>query len=394
MANEHNNDSAQIYNQPAIRKVQIPFVDLKAQYKSLKPDLDDAIARVIAGGSFILGPEVESFEKGFADYLGARFCIGVSSGTAAVQIAVMAGGIQAGDEVIVPTNSFFATAEAVSVAQATPVFVDADPVSYTIDVSKIEKAISSRTRAIIPVHLYGQPADLGPIFEIARRHGLIVIEDAAQAHGAEYEGRRVGPLGLAGCFSFYPSKNLGAYGEAGAIVTNDEELAQRARLLRDHGSERRYYHEILGYNFRMEAIQAAVLNVKLRHLDDWNALRRARAARYHELLQDCGVVLPREMSYARHVYHAYVVQSDARDELRRRLSNAGIQTGIHYPVPIHLQPAYASLGSRRGDFPETERLSDRVLSLPMFPELTDEQMKAVADSIHSRAAGKPAAMRP
>jgi dTDP-4-amino-4,6-dideoxygalactose transaminase len=357
----------------------IPFVDLKAQYKSIKPEIDDAIARVVESTSFILGPEVESFEQAFAQYVGARFCIGVNSGTTALQLALLANSVGRGDEVIVPTNSFFATAEAVSATGATPRFVDADPVSYTIDVSKIKAAITSRTRAIIPVHLYGQSADLDPICEIAKRNNLVVIEDAAQAHGARYKGLRTGPLGDVGCFSFYPGKNLGAYGEAGALVTNNEVLADRARLLRDHGSREKYRHDVIGYNFRLEAIQAAILRVKLRHLETWNDLRRAHAARYHELLKDCALILPSEMPYARHVYHVYVVQSDSRDQLLRRLLAAGIQTGIHYPVPIHLQPAYASLGYQRGDFPVTERLCERVLSMPMFAELSDDQIASIAD---------------
>jgi len=361
----------------------IPFVDLKAQYQSIKPEIDAAIARVIDSAAFILGPEVESFESAFAQYVGARFCIGVNSGTAALQLALMACGLGATDEVILPTNTFFATAEAVSTAGARPVFVDSDPASSTIDVSKIEAAINSRTRAIVPVHLYGQPANLDPIFEIARRHELLVIEDAAQAHGAEYKGRRVGALGDAGCFSFYPGKNLGAYGEAGALVTNDEEVAHRARLLRDHGSDQKYKHEIIGYNFRLEAIQAAVLAVKLRHLDSWNDLRRAHAARYHELLKESELDLPQEESYARHVYHIYAVQSATRDKLQEQLKSAGVQTGIHYPIPIHLQPAYASLGYRVGDFPQTEKQSQRVLSLPMFAELTEDQIRTVAEAILS-----------
>jgi dTDP-4-amino-4,6-dideoxygalactose transaminase len=359
----------------------IPFVDLKAQYQSIKSEIDAAIARVIESAWFVLGPEVEHFEKSFAEYCGARFCVGVNSGTAALQLALMAAGVGAGDEVIVPANSFFATAETVSVVGATPVFVDADRIACTIEISKIEAAITSRTRAIVPVHLYGQPADLDPIFEIARRRNLLVIEDAAQAHGAEYKGRRVGAFGDAGCFSFYPGKNLGAYGEGGAVVTNDEKVAARLRMLRDHGSVRKYQHEIIGYNFRLEAIQAAVLNVKLSHLNSWNDLRRAHAARYHELLRDTALVLPHEMPYARHVYHVYAVQSDARDELQKKLAGSGVQTVIHYPIPIHLQPAYASLGYQRGSFPEAERQCDRMLSLPMFPELTAEQQNAVVSAI-------------
>lgn len=361
----------------------IPFVDLRAQYLSIKEEVGTAITRVLDNTSFVMGREVEAFETAFAEYVGARFCMGVNSGTAAIQLAVTACGIGAGDEVIVPANTFFATAEAVSTAGATPVFVDADPISYNIDVNKIEAAITSKTRAIMPVHLYGQAADLDPIFEIAERRNLIVIEDAAQAHGSLYKGKRVGARGAAGCFSFYPGKNLGAYGEGGAVVTDDEAIARQVRLLRDHGSERKYHHEIIGYNFRLEGIQGAVLGVKLRHLDKWNDLRREHAARYTELLQESGLGLPREMDYARHIYHLYVVQSDKRDTLQQTLGEAGVQTGIHYPIPVHLQPAYASLGHQAGDFPEAERQAGRVLSLPMYPELTDAQIAQVSEAIMS-----------
>lgn len=372
--------SAQIHN-PQVLNVAVPFVDLKQQYASIKTEVDAAIARVIENTSFILGPEVRAFEAAFGEYIGARVCIAVNSGTAALQLALLAAGIGAGDEVIVPSFTFFATAEAVSVLGATPVFVDVDSVSYTVTAAAIERAITRRTRAVIPVHLYGQPADLDAILELARKHNLHVIEDAAQAHGAEYKDKRVGARGSAGCFSFYPSKNLGAYGEAGAVVTNDEELATRLRLLRDHGSTSKYAHAIVGYNFRMEEIQAAVLNVKLRHLNDWNDARRARAARYNGALNNSNLVLPREMDYARHVYHVYAVQSDNRDESQRRLTAAGVQTGVHYPIPIHLQPAYASLGYKRGDLPVTEKLAERVLSLPMFPELSDGQIDRVAEAV-------------
>ncbi|HEX8422806.1 MAG TPA: DegT/DnrJ/EryC1/StrS family aminotransferase, partial [Pyrinomonadaceae bacterium] len=368
--------------------LMIPFVDLQAQYRAIKREIDEAIGRVVESAAFILGREVEAFEAAFAEYLGARFCVGVNSGTAAIQLAVTACGIGAGDEVIVPANTFFATAEAVSTAGATPVFVDADPVSYTIDVKRIEAAITERTRAIIPVHLYGQAADLDAVFEIAGRHDLAVIEDAAQAHGALYKDRRVGARGRANCFSFYPGKNLGAYGEGGAVVTDDAEVARRVRLLRDHGSEQKYRHEIIGYNFRLEGIQGAVLNVKLKYLDGWNDLRRAHAARYHELLADAvrdggALVLPQELPYARHIYHLYVVQSEERDALQKHLSAAEIQTGIHYPVPVHLQPAYASLGHKAGDFPEAERQAARILSLPMFPELSEAQIARVAESVRA-----------
>jgi dTDP-4-amino-4,6-dideoxygalactose transaminase len=359
--------------------MNIPFVDLRAQHLALKSEIDEAIARVIENSSFILGREVERFEREFAAYIGARFCVGVSSGTAALQLALIALGIGPGDEVIVPANTFFATAEAVSNVGARPVFVDADPVAYTIDVGKIEAAINARTRAIIPVHLYGQPANLDPILELGKRYGLLVIEDAAQAHGARYRGKKVGSFGVVSCFSFYPGKNLGAFGEGGAVLTDDAEIARRVAMLRDHGSERKYHHELIGYNFRMEGIQGAVLSVKLRYLDQWNELRRAHAALYGELLQGTPLILPKEMSYAYHVYHLHVVQSEARDALRAALTEAGVQTGIHYPVPIHLQPAYRSLGHRRGDFPEAERQAERVLSLPIYPELTAEQIARVAE---------------
>ncbi len=370
------------YHLSLITCFMIPFVDLRAQYLSIKAEIDEAIQRVLDTTAFVLGREVEAFEAAFAEYVGARFCVGLNSGTAAVQLAVMACGIGPGDEVIVPANTFFATAEGVSTANAVPVFVDADPVSYNLDTSKIEAAITARTRAIMPVHLYGQAADLDPILEIAARHNLLVIEDSAQAHGSLYKGKRVGALGHAGCFSFYPGKNLGAYGEGGAVVTNDPEVARRLRLLRDHGSEQKYRHEIIGYNFRLEGIQGAVLGVKLRHLDKWNDLRRQHAARYNELLAASPLILPREMPYAGHIYHLYVVQTEERDALQKRLAEAGVQTGIHYPVPVHLQPAYAFMRHRPGDFPEAEKQARRVLSLPMFPELTGEQIEEVAEVIN------------
>jgi dTDP-4-amino-4,6-dideoxygalactose transaminase len=363
----------------------VPFVDLQAQYRSVKAEVDEAIQRVLDTSAFILGREVEAFERAFAEYVGAADCVGVSNGTAAIQLALQACGVGPGDEVVVPANTFFATAEAVSTAGATPVFVDCDPATSNIDAARIEEVITERTRAVIPVHLYGQPADLDPIFEIAERRGLIVIEDAAQAHGARYKGRRVGALARAGCFSFYPGKNLGAYGEGGAVVTDDAGVARRLRMLRDHGSERKYRHELVGYNFRLEGIQGAVLNVKLRHLDDWNALRRRHAARYRELLAPLAgsgaLALPAEAEYAEHVYHLFVVRTDARDGLQRHLSAAGVQTGIHYPVPVHLQPAYAALGHEEGDFPNAESQARRVLSLPMFAELTEAQIRYVADAL-------------
>jgi dTDP-4-amino-4,6-dideoxygalactose transaminase len=367
----------------------IPFVDLQAQYRSIKEEVDAAVQRVLASGAFVMGREVSAFEEAFAGYTGARHCVCVSNGTAAIQLALTACEIGAGCEVIVPANTFFATAEAVSNAGATPVFVDVNPVSYTIDPLKIEAAVTPRTRAVIPVHLYGQAADLDSIFEVAARRDLIVIEDAAQAHGSLYKGRHVGALGRAGCFSFYPGKNLGAYGEAGAVTTNDPVIAGRVRLLRDHGSRRKYHHETVGHNFRLEEIQGAVLAVKLRHLDRWNELRRAHAARYSELLAgEDHLLLPRELDYAYHVYHLYVAQTTERDRIRQALKEAGIETGLHYPVPVHLQPAYAALGYREGDLPEAERQARRLFSLPMFPELTEEQIMRVAEALSFQLSGK------
>ena len=363
----------------------VPFVDLQAQYRAIRAEVDEAIRRVLESSAFILGREVEAFERAFAEYVGARECVGVSNGTAAIQLALTACGVGAGDEVIVPANTFFATAEAVSTAGATPVFVDCDPVTYNIAAGEIEAAVTERTRAVIPVHLYGQPADLDAVAEVAARHGLVVIEDAAQAHGARYKGGRVGARGRAGCFSFYPGKNLGAYGEGGAVVTDDPEVARRVRMLRDHGSAVKYRHELIGYNFRLEGMQGAVLGVKLKYLDGWNGLRRAHAARYRELLaplEEAGALaLPREAHGVEHVYHLFVVQTDARDALQRYLSAAGVQTGIHYTVPVHLQPAYAPLGHKEGDFPRAESQSRRVLSLPMFAELTGQQIGYVADAL-------------
>ena len=373
----------------------VPFVDLQAQYRSIKAEVDAAVQRVLDTSAFILGREVEAFERAFAEYVGARECVGVSNGTAAIQLALQACGVGAGDEVVVPANTFFATPEAVSTAGATPVFVDCDPVTCNLDAAKMERAVTGRTRAVIPVHLYGQPADLDAVEEVAKRRNLIVIEDAAQAHGARYKGRRVGSLARAGCFSFYPGKNLGAYGEGGAVTTDDPEVARRVRLLRDHGSAVKYRHEIVGYNSRLEGIQAAVLSVKLKHLDDWNALRRRHAARYRELLgplEEAGALsLPREAEYAEHVYHLFVVQTSARDSMQRFLAGANVQTGIHYPTPAHLQPAYAALGHKEGDFPEAERQSRRVLSLPMFAELSERQLRYVAHAVEDFCAQGAAA---
>lgn len=356
----------------------IPFVDLKAQYHSIKQEIDAAIANVLETSQFILGREVAAFEEEFAAYAGARYAVGMNSGTSALHLALLAAGVGPGDEVITTPFTFVATVAAIRYAGARPVFVDIDPVSYTIDANKIEAAITGRTKAILPVHLYGQPADMAPILEIAARRRLIVIEDAAQAHGAEYKGRRVGGIADLGCFSFYPGKNLGAYGEGGMVVTSNTEYAHTMRMLRDWGQEKKYYHELKGFNYRLEGIQGAILRVKLRHLEDWTRARQACAAHYTALLRPSGVATPQVMPYARHVFHVYAIMSQRRDELQRALQDQGVQTGIHYPFPIYLLPAHSDLGYHKGDFPAAEKAAAEELSLPIYPELRQEQIEAVA----------------
>jgi dTDP-4-amino-4,6-dideoxygalactose transaminase len=368
----------------------IPLVDLKAQYRSLKPEIDAAIGRVLDSSQFVLGPAVETFERTFAQYCGAAEAVAVNSGTSALHVALLAAGIGPGDEVITVPFTFVATVAAIEYAGAKPVLVDIDPDYYTMAASELEGAISPRTRAIMPVHLFGQPADMDPILEIARRHKLVVIEDAAQAHGAEYKGRRAGSIGDIGCFSFYPGKNLGAYGEGGAAVTSNPEYATTMRLLRSWGEKTRYEHSIKGFNYRMEGIQGAILGVKLRYLDRWTDARRARAAEYEKSLQGAGVRTPKARPDVRHVYCVYAVRLAQRDAWRARLQEMGIQTGVHYPIPVHLQPAYRDLGYRAGDFPVAETLSREVLSLPIFPEMTDAQMEEVGGVLR---AGLPAAAR-
>lgn len=359
----------------------IPFVDLKAQYVSIKDEIDTAIAGVLKSTQFVSGDEVATFESEFAAYSEADYGIAVNSGTSALHLALLAAGIRPGDEVITVPFTFVATVAAICYAGAKPVFVDIDPGAYTIDVTQIEKVITERTRAILPVHLYGQPADMEPILEIAQRYGLAVIEDAAQAHGAEYNGRRVGSIGDLGCFSFYPGKNLGAYGEAGMVVTNNPEYAQNIRMLRDWGQERKYHHVLKGYNYRMDGLQGAILRVKLRHLEAWTQARRSHAARYDELLADSGVKTPTVMPYSHHVYHIYAVRSQQQDALQQMLHQRGIQTGIHYPIPVHLQQAHADLGYRPGDFPCSESVASEVLSLPMYAELSDKQLEIVSATV-------------
>jgi dTDP-4-amino-4,6-dideoxygalactose transaminase len=365
----------------------IPLVDLKAQIAPLRAELDAALRQVVDETAFILGPAVERFERAFAEYVGVKHCIGVQSGTAALQLALLARGIGPGDEVITSPASFFATAEAISLTGATPAFVDVEPDTLNLDADKLEAAIGPRTRAIVPVHLFGQAADLERIFAIARKHNLPVLEDACQAHGASYAGKRLGSLGFAGAFSFYPGKNLGAFGEAGAVTTSDDELASRIRRLRDHGSPEKYKHTVVGFNYRMEGIQGAVLGVKLAHLDRWNAQRRALAKRYGEKLSGLkGLTLPVERSYGIPSWHLYAARSPARDAIFRRFEKDGIARAIHYPVPIHLQEAYAGLELARGSFPVAERAADELLSLPLYPELTEAQQDRVIEAVRAALA--------
>jgi dTDP-4-amino-4,6-dideoxygalactose transaminase len=359
----------------------IPLVDLHKQYAPLKDQVLGEIEHVLEGMHLFLGDNVRDLEREFARYSGAVHGIGVSDGTAALTIILRALGIGPGDEVITVAHTFFATAEAIVLTGARPVFVDIDPVSYLMDPAQVECLITARTKAILPVHLYGQTVEMEAIWNIARRYGLKVIEDACQAHGAEYHGRKAGSLGDAAAFSFYYSKNLGAFGEGGFISTNDDELARNARMVRDHGSERRYYHDVIGFNGRLDEIQAAVLRTKLPHLDEYNARRRAHAARYNQCLAGTPVVTPVECAGNQHVYHLYVIRAPERDALQEWLKERGIASGIHYPVPCHLQKALASLGYKPGDLPVTERAAGEILSLPMYPELTGDEIEFVADSV-------------
>jgi dTDP-4-amino-4,6-dideoxygalactose transaminase len=365
----------------------IPFLDLKAQYLGIKEEIAAAIARVLESGQYVLGEEVAAFEREFAAYSGARYAVAVNSGTSALHLALLAAGIGPGDEVITVPFTFVATVAAIQYAGARPVLVDIDPRTLTMAVDQIERAITPRTKAILPVHLHGYPAEMGPILEIARRHHLIAIEDAAQAHGAEYRGRRVGGLGDLGCFSFYPGKNLGAYGEGGLVTTNRPDFDRTIRMLRDWGAARKYHHELKGFNYRMEGLQGAILRVKLRHLETWTEARRAHAVRYDQLLKGSGVETTAFMPYARHVYHVYAVRHPKRDFLQAALRDQGVQTGIHYPIPVHLQPAYSDLGYKAGDFPCSERAASEVLSLPMFPELSQTQLDNVCEAIRKMMPG-------
>ena len=365
-------------------QVKVPFLDLKSQYHSIKPEIDAAISKILESSQFVLGEEVAAFEREFAAYSGAAFGIALNSGTSALHLAFLAAGIGPGDEVITIPHTFVATVAAIGYTGARAVFVDIDPATFTMDPDKIEAAITPRTKAVAPVHLYGQAADMDPILEVARRHHLPVIEDAAQAHGAKYKGRPVGSLGEMACFSFYPGKNLGAYGEGGIVVTSNQEFARTIRILRDWGQDRKYHHIMAGYNYRMEGMQGAILRVKLRHLEKWTEARRAHAARYDASLAGADLVLPVEMPGTRHVYHVYAVRTRERSGLMKTLDAQGIQTGIHYPVPVHLQPAYLDSAWPLGSFPHSEKAADEVLSLPMYPEMTNEHIEAVSRAIHGR----------
>lgn len=365
----------------------IPLVDLKRQYASIKQEIDESLMRVLDNTSFILGHEVAEFERQFAEFCHVDYTIGVASGTDALILALRSLNVGSGDEVITSSNTFIATAAAISHVGAKPVLVDIEDETYNIDTSKIEIAITARTKAIIPVHLYGHPADMDSILEISKKYNLAVIEDACQAHGAEYKGQIVGSIGEIAAFSFYPGKNLGAYGDGGAVATNNNELAEKVLLLRDHGSPKKYYHDVIGYNSRLDAIQAAILKVKLKHLKDWNEKRRQNASTYCKYLKELAdeelVILPKEKDWAKHVYHLYVIQVDGsiRDKLVEHLNAKQIGALIHYPIPIHLQQAYKHLGYNVGDFPVTRQLTCKIISLPMFSELEEQEIEYITDQI-------------
>ena len=365
----------------------IPFVNLKIQYETIRNEIEEAIHRVLEQTAFSGGPFVTQFEKEFASFCGCTYAIGVGNGTEALWLALCSLGVTQGDEVITVPNTFIATAEAISLCGARPVFVDVEEQTYNMDPALLEGAITPKTKAIIPVHLFGQMADMDLIMEIARSHRLFVIEDACQAHGAEYKGKKAGSIGDAGCFSFYPGKNLGAYGEAGAIVTHNEVLAQKARMLRDHGQSQKYFHNYIGWNARMDGLQGAVLSVKLKHLSKWNDARRRHAELYNTLLSGFkSVVIPYEAEYAKHIFHIYAIRTQDRNRIIDALAKEEISCNIHYPVPIHLQNAYHWLGYRESCFPVSERCAQEFISLPLFPELTKEQIKRVAEAVKRHGA--------
>ncbi|MHC4309795.1 MAG: DegT/DnrJ/EryC1/StrS family aminotransferase [Planctomycetota bacterium] len=368
--------------------IKVPFMDLKAQHSSIAHELNEAIHRVKERSWFVLGEELDAFEAEFASYCGVKNCVGVGSGSDALYIALKACGIGQGDEIITVSHTFIATAFAISWTGATPVFVDIDPSSYTLDHRQAERAITPRTKAILPVHIYGQCADMDPLLELAHKHNLWIIEDACQAHGATYKGSKAGSMGHMGCFSFYPSKNLGAWGDGGAVTSNDEKLARRVRSLRNYGQTKKYRYSNMGYNSRLDELQAAILRVKLRHLDDWNLARRRHAKRYTEELKDCLVTCPHVSVAAEHVFHLYVIRSARREELRRHLEQERIDTLVHYPIPAHLQKVYKNLGYKKGDLPITETYSSEILSLPIYAGLEANQVEHVVRSLHSYEYGE------
>jgi dTDP-4-amino-4,6-dideoxygalactose transaminase len=384
-ANQHFTEADYFGN----RKVQtpiwdiamIPFLDLKQQHASIRPEIDEAIARVIDSGQFILGEEVEAFEEAFAQQVGVKHAIALNSGSSALHLAFLAAGIGPGDEVITVPMTFVASVATIGYTGATAVLIDIDPDSYTLDPKLLEAAITPRTKAIVPVHLYGQSAALEPIQAIARQHNLLVIEDVAQAHLARYKNRPVGGIGEMGCFSFYPGKNLGACGEGGMVVTDNPDYARTIRILRDWGQDGKYNHVLKGYNYRMDAIHGAILSVKLRYLEKWTNARRERAAQYDRQLAGSGLILPKVMDYAHHAYHIYATLTPQREPLRQQLAERGIQTNIHYPTPVHLLPGYGDLGYRSGDFPVAERVAKEEISLPLFPEITEEQVDIVCQAV-------------
>lgn len=362
--------------------MKVPFLDLKAQYQSIKDEIAVELQKVLDNTAFAGGPFVSQFEKEFAVFCQTDSATGLGSGTAALWATIQSLGIGQGDEVITTPNTFIATAEAISFSGATPVFVDIDEQTYNMNPQLLQAAITDKTKAIIPVHLYGQTADMDPIMEIAKAKDLFVIEDACQAHGAQYKGKMAGSIGDAGCFSFYPGKNLGAYGEAGATVTNNKKLTENMRMFRDHGQEKKYYHSMVGWNARMDGFQGAVLSVKLKYLNQWNDSRRKNAQLYNELLADVdGVILPTEADYAKHIYHIYAIRTQDRDSFMTALAENDVSCGIHYPVPLHLQNAYGSLGYKKGDFPVAEKCCEQLVSLPMFPELSAQQIEYVVEKI-------------
>jgi dTDP-4-amino-4,6-dideoxygalactose transaminase len=359
----------------------IPYLDLKAQYRTIQKEIEEAVKSVLESGYFVLGEEVAAFEQSFAAYCQTRFAVAVNTGTSALHLALLAAGVGPGDEVITTSLTFVATAAAVAYTGAKPVFVEIDPDTLNLDARKAAQAVTPRTKALLPVHLHGKPVDMALLLEISKKNNIALIEDAAQAHGAEFQGRRAGSMGLAGCFSFYPGKNLGAYGEGGAVTTNDEGIAKKIRLLRDWGAEKRYHHDVKGFNFRMESLQGAILRVKLKHLEKWTQARQALAKRYDEKLKGLPLEVPQTPPGVRHVYHVYAILAEKRDQLQQYLEGRGVQTNIHYPIPVHLQKAYADLGYKAGDFPATEKACDRLLSLPLYPEMTEAQVDEVVQAV-------------